>query len=95
MKFLFDSHIAFLSLSIDSPSIVFRVCLNWKSNDTKRNTIATKALVFTPFSKFPFYFFIPSKRNPPADGLFTIPGNLENEVLLSVAGQSQEKTSFF
>lgn len=56
MKFLFDSHIAFLSLSIDSPSIVFRVCLNWKSNDTKRNTIATKALVFTPFSKFPFYF---------------------------------------
>ena len=56
MKFLFDPHIAFLSLSIDSPSIVFRVCLNWKSNDTKRNTIATKALVFTPFSKFPFYF---------------------------------------
>ena len=56
MKFLFDSHIAFLSLSIDSPSIVFRVCLNWKSNDTKRNTIATKALVFTPFSKFPCYF---------------------------------------
>ena len=45
--------------------------------------------------KVSFLFLRPSKRNPPADGLFTIPRNLENEVLLSVAGQSQEQTSFF